>query len=624
MSVGWCSVHSAWDTRARSPELSLAAPTFRGMPATALAHPVRGAHQGTFDELGRPLYDVTFVVVDLETTGGSPADSTITEVGAVKVRGGEVLGEFATLVNPGRAIPPVITVLTGITDAMVLVAPPISEVLPAFLEFARGSVLVAHNAPFDLGFLRAACSLDGYEWPGFESVDTARLARQVLTRDEAPDCRLATLARLFRTSTAPCHRALDDARATVDVLHRLFERLAGFGVTSLEELRLFSARVTPAQRRKRHLADPMPTAPGVYMFRDARRRVLYVGKSGNVRSRVRSYFTASEHRSRMAEMVAVAETVEAIECPTLIEAEVRELRLIAEHRPRYNRRSRFPERAIYLKLTVEPFPRLSQVRRIRDDGARYLGPFASATQAELAAAAMYEAFPLRQCAGRLSPRRLRRACVLHDLGKCGAPCEGRESPADYARHVTAAAETIDADPEAVMRACARRIQTLLPGERYEEAAVHRDRVAAFVRAAARVQRLTGLTGLPQLVAGVPRVDRGWDVGVVRWGRLAASTVVPAGTPPGPYLDAAVASAETVPAGCGPTPAASAEESEVILRWLESPGARLIALEGTWACPARGAARAGRWLSAGRPIPRSRVTLDDAGRLRPAGRSPGTT
>ena len=73
-----------------------------------------------------------------------------------------------------------------------------------------------------------------------------------------------------------------------------------------------------------------------------------------------------------------------------------------------------------------------------------------------------------------------------------------------------------------MQACARRIETLLPGERYEEAAVHRDRVAAFVRAAARLQRLTGLTVLPQVVAGVPRVDRGWDVGVVRWGRLAAS------------------------------------------------------------------------------------------------------
>ena len=293
----------------------------------------------------------------------------------MKVRGGEVVGEFATLVNPGRAIPPVITVLTGITDAMVMVAPPISEVLPAFLEFARGSVLVAHNAPFDLGFLRAACSLDGYEWPGFESVDTARLARQVLTRDEAPDCRLATLARLFRTSTAPCHRALDDARATVDVLHRLFERLAGFGV----DLSGGTAAVLgPGHSRA------APQTPSCRPDAGSARRLHVPGcpPPGALRRQVRQRALPGQvlfHRERASqshgEMVAVAETVEAIECPTLVEAEVRELRLIAEHRPRYNRRSRFPERAIYLKLTVETFPRLSQVRRIRDDGARYLGPF---------------------------------------------------------------------------------------------------------------------------------------------------------------------------------------------------------------------------------------------------------
>ena len=99
---------------------------------------------------------MTFCVVDLETTGGSAAaGSMITEVGAVKVRGGEVLGEFQTLVNPHQAIPPFIAVLTGITDSMVAAAPRIEQVLPQFLEFAHGCVLVAHNAPFDVGFLQA-------------------------------------------------------------------------------------------------------------------------------------------------------------------------------------------------------------------------------------------------------------------------------------------------------------------------------------------------------------------------------------------------------------------------------------------------------------------------------------
>src|SRR3954447_11291713 len=291
--------------------------------------------QRSFDELGRPLRDLTFCVVDLETTGGSAqGGSMITEIGAVKVRAGEVLGEFQTLVNPHTQIPPFIAVLTGITNSMVSTAPPIESVLPSFLEFARGCVLVAHNAPFDVGFLQWFAARQGIAWPRFEVLDTAKIARRVITRDDAPNCKLSSLARAFHASTTPNHRALADARATVDVLHGLMERLGGLGVHTLEELATFSAKVSTEQRRKRHLAEGLPSAPGVYLFRDGQSRVLYVGTSRDLRTRVRSYFTASETRSRMGEMIGLAESVSGIECATPLEAEVRELRLIAEHKPK--------------------------------------------------------------------------------------------------------------------------------------------------------------------------------------------------------------------------------------------------------------------------------------------------
>ncbi len=240
----------------------------------------------------------------------------ITEIGAVKVRGGEVLGEFQTLVNPRTEIPPFIAVLTGITNSMVADAPPIESALPAFLEFAAGCVLVAHNAPFDVGFLKHFAEQQGRPWPRFEVLDTAKLARRVITRDDAPNCKLSSLAKVFNSATTPNHRALSDARATVDVLHGLMERLGGLGVHTLEELQTFSSRVTTAQRRKRHLAEGLPHAPGVYLFRDDRARVLYVGTSRDLRTRVRSYFTASETRSRMGEMVGIATAVDGIECAT--------------------------------------------------------------------------------------------------------------------------------------------------------------------------------------------------------------------------------------------------------------------------------------------------------------------
>jgi len=568
---------------------------------TAVPAPVV-AVQASFDDLGTALVDTTFVVVDLETTGGSPQSCGITEVGAVKVRGGEVIGEFQSLVNPGEPIPPFIAVLTGITDSLVAGSPRIDAVLPSFLEFARGSVLVAHNAPFDVGFLRAATERLDLEWPRFDVVDTARLARRTLTRDEAPNCKLATLARLFRTTTEPTHRALDDARATVDVLHGLFERLGCHGVTTLEEISTFSTRVHPAQRRKRHLADGVPSTAGVYLFRDGRGRVLYVGKSVDLRARVRQYFTAAEQRRRMAEMVAMAEEVVAIPCPTALEAEVRELRLIAEHKPPYNRRSKFPEKSSFVKLTVEAFPRLSTVRQVRDDDATYLGPFGSARAAEQATAALHEALPLRQCTAKLSPRRVTSACVLAGLGRCGAPCEGGETVESYAVHVAQARAAMTVDPSIVVAAAHRRIAPLVADERFEDAATQRDRMLSFVRGAARGQRLSALTGCPLVVAARPTEGQGWQIVVVRFGRLSATAVVPRGADPWPTVEALRAGGEAALPGPGPTPAAFAEETECVLRWLDTDGVRLVLLDGTWASPVRGAVGALAALTSSPTVP----------------------
>ncbi len=575
------------------------------------------AVQGTLDELGTPLIATTFVVVDLETTGGSPEANAITEVGAVKVRGGEVLGEFQTLVRPAMSIPPFVAVLTGITDAMVASAPPVEVVLPTFLEFARGSVLVAHNAPFDVGFLKAACDSTGRSWPTLQVLDTARLARRVLARDEAHDCRLATLARLFRASTMPTHRALDDARATVDVLHGLLERLGNVGVHTVEELATWQSTVTPAQRRKRFLAESLPHAPGVYVFADGRGAALYVGKSKDMRTRVRTYFTASETRRRMTEMVAVAESVTGIVCATPLEADVRELRLIAERKPRYNRRSRFPERANWLKLTVEPFPRLSLVQEVKADDATYLGPFGSRRLAEAAMTAVHEAVPIRQCTDRLSPTRRRTACALAEMGRCGAPCEGAESVAAYGRHVDAVRLAFTADVRRLVDRLQARIERLAGHQRYEEAAVHRDRMAVFVRTAARSQRIAAVAAVPHLVAARRLDEGGWECHVVRFGRLAGAATTPAGEQPRPYLEALVATAETVVAAPPPLPAATVEETECILRWLETPGIRLVDVNGVWALPTRGAGSFARLVGAADAADRAVHPFDDRRSLRPA-------
>jgi DNA polymerase III subunit epsilon len=546
---------------------------------------------GSVDPAALSLADTTFVVLDLETTGGAADGAGITEIGAVKVRGGEEQGIFATLVNPGERLPPFITVLTGITEAMLAPAPPIESVLPSLLEFLRGAVLVAHNAPYDVGFLKAACARHGYTWPNPRVLDTAAVARRALTRDEVPNRKLGTLAQFFHATVQPTHRALDDARATVDVLHGLIERLGSFRVHTVGDAIEFAKAVTPTQRRQRHLADGLPHVPGVYVFRAADDRPLYVGKSKDIATRVRSYFTASEKRARISEMLGAATRVEALQCAHPLEAEVRELRLIAAHSPPYNRRSKYPERVVWLKLTAEAYPRLSVVRALADDNAAYLGPFSSRRTAELAAAGVYDAVPLRQCSHKLSVRTPTPACALSELGRCPAPCEHKITPEEY--EVTAALPfrtALDGDPSQVVDALMTRIETLSDKRRYEEAAVLRSRLIALLRATVRMQRLAAMTRLAEIVAARRDGVGGWEIVVVRHGRLAAAATSPPREHPRPTLDAVRLTAETVLPGRGPVPAASAEETERILAWLELPDTRLVETSGDWVSPVRGAAR----------------------------------
>jgi len=544
--------------------------------------------QASFDDLGTHLSEVTFCVVDLETTGGADTDS-ITEVGAVKVRGGDVQGEFQTLVNPRTHIPPLIAVLTGITNSMVADAPKLAAVLPTFLAFAESTVIVAHNAPFDVGFLRRACDEFGYRPPRWPVLDTAALARQILLSDEVSDCRLATLARHFNAAVTPNHRALTDARATVDVLHGLIERVGNLGVHTIEDLHEFARRVSPQRRAKRTWAADLPQEPGVYLFvseHDQTRHVLYVGKANNIRRRVRSYFSAAERRARIDEMVRLSTGVEAVPCQTELQAEVVEIRLIDRHAPRYNRRSKFPERAQWIKITQEAYPRLSIVRTVRADGATYFGPFRGRQGCEDVLFAIYDGFPIRQCTPRLSANSAVSACALAGMGRCCAPCDGTISRDGYAEVVEQVRSALSIDVRPAVTGLQERLCRLIKQQRFEEAATIRRRLEVLTHTGYRFHRVRSLAQCPEIVAARKHGDN-WDIHVIRYGRLAAAGVATPRDVPQAVARAVRATAETVARPPDPLPAATIEETERIANWLEQPGARIVDIVGDWSWPVHG-------------------------------------
>lgn len=573
----------------------------------------RGATQLSFGDLGSPfaadelsLRETTFVVVDLETTGGrtkgteATVPDTITEIGAVKVRGGVVLGEFATLVDPQRSIPPQIVQLTGITTAMVSDAPTIDAVLPMFLEFARldhGAVLVAHNAGFDIGFLRAAAQRCDIAWPRPPVLCTVRLARRVLSREEAPSVRLASLARLLGGTTQPTHRALDDARATVDVLHALIERVGNQGVYTYADLCAYLPDVTPAQRAKRVLAEGLPHRPGVYLFRGPTGEVLYVGTAVDLRRRVGQYFTGADPRGRMKEMVTLATAVDHVECAHALEAGVRELRLLAAHAPPYNRRSRFPQRWWWVALTDEAFPRLAVVRAPRHD--RAAGPFKGRADAADTAALLARFTGLRTCTNRLGRSSLHGPlCPEAEVSPC--PAARGVTATEYAGAVARVAALIDGLDNGPLTAAVEQIRALAERRHFESAARLRDRTAAAVEVLWRGQRLRALAAVPELIAAASDGHGGYQLAVIRYGRLAAAGNAPRGVPPMPVVDAIAAGAQAILPAPAPLGGAPVEETALIARWLTTPGVRIVRVaEDGWASPLRSAGAWSAWAAAAR-------------------------
>ena len=439
------------------------------------------ALQTTFED-AVPLTQVEFVVVDLETTGGSPADSRITEIGAVKLRGGERTGVFETLVNPGVPIPRQITHLTGIDDLVVAGAPPIEWVLPSFAEFARGCVFVAHNARFDFTFLNVALERLDYDALPPPPVCTARLARRVVWPD-VPNVRLHTLAQYFRTAVRPSHRALPDAEACSEVLHGLLELGGRLGIVTLGDLHgAVRARGRPNFGKIR-LADHLPSAPGVYLFRARDGRVLYIGKSVDLRSRVKSYFYG-DGRKKVEDLLAETASVDGVACGSELESLILEARLIREHEPKYNRRGKTWRKYAYLRIDdAEAYPRIKVVRETNGSGA-FLGPFPSSSLARLAKEALEDVFPIRRCTTAMRASTRFAPCALAEMHRCLAPCDGRAGPERYEELVRSLISSLST-PGGLLGTLEARMRDLAEQERFEEAALARDRLRALAEALAR-------------------------------------------------------------------------------------------------------------------------------------------
>src|SRR3954452_10176066 len=469
----------------------------------------RGDAVGLADPPGAELLleHATFVVVDLETTGLRPGSSRICEIGAVRVRDLELHDEFELLVDPGTPIGPVISALTGLRDVDLRGAPHPAIAVRRFLEFAGDAVLVAHNARFDLSFLDCETErLTGARLAG-PVVDTVGLARRLLA-GRTSRAGLASLAQFFGTAAQPCHRALPDAQATAEILIQLIGLAQERGALTVADLLELAAPRVRKIYAKRTLAFGAPTAPGVYLFRDAHDQVLYVGRARDLRARLRSYFRSDRQRASVEAALHALDRIEWRVLGSELEAAFEELRLIRELQPPANSRSRRKEQGVYL-------------RRRGDDlvfSAKRgpIGPTGSRKQASLAARVLASATEAE----------------LDDLLRDGPLPRLRE-----------------------------RLAHLSDGLRYEEAARLRDRIEALEHVVDRLRRLESLRQR-ELCLVAPAVEPGWHRAFfVTHGALQATRSLPPGAGARLELEAGLALCRTAEASEDPL---SPEQAEALL------------------------------------------------------------
>ena len=448
---------------------------------------------------GVDLWSCPFAVVDIETTGSVAGRDGVTEIAVVQVCEGRVRRAWRSFVNPLLPSPRFITRLTGITDAMVAQAPPLASLLPNIVEEIGDNIFAGHNVRFDAGFIDFELRRYGLGRLHNPKVDTLALARRTIA--EVPDYRLGTLTRELGIDVERHHRALADAAATAELLVHCIRKLEDRGVFTYAALQEFLRTRALSRRRCARrafgevtqlpvwtsaLADELrgvPQKPGVYLLKDAGHEVVYVGKSRNLRQRLRTYATAAKPAG--AKVKALRGTVASFDylvTGSEFEALLLEAELVREHNPPFNQRLRNFRESAFIKIEGGQFGRVMTTTLLTADGARYFGPYTSMPAVRAAVVALQDALGLH--------------CADDPAEPTPAVPE-----AEYRAQVDEAVAFIEGAADEVLLSVAKRRDEAAARQRLEVAEEQEQRLERLRRLRRRHEALEYATGLDVLVLG---------------------------------------------------------------------------------------------------------------------------
>jgi DNA polymerase III subunit epsilon len=439
--------------------------------------------------------DARYVVVDLETTGGAPGGGCIIEIGACRMAGPRTVATFQSLVRPWSRIPGFISAMTSITNEMVRDAPPIEDVLPEFRRFLGDDVLVAHNAQFDVSFLDFEFRRVFGIGLGNPVLCTLRLARRLLPAMRRRG--LDAMAEHFGLDTRDRHRGLGDARMAAELLSIFIEMAGQMGIKRLDRLLELQHAGARGHRIERHVPPEaiaaLPSGPGVYLMRNERGDLLYVGKARNLKRRVASYFNGGIGlRARVIDLINHVWAIETRGTLNSLDAALLEARLIRELKPPYNRMLKSSPAAYFVRIDMtDPFPRLTMSTTLaRRPGLMQLGPYIGRRSPRRALDALARLMRLRVCTSRLNPAPAFSPCIYGQMGHCAAPCNLRVDQDQYDSQLRRAVEFLRGRTGTLLSQLAAARDQAARAMRFEEAQRHQRDLDALAALASRERRLS--------------------------------------------------------------------------------------------------------------------------------------
>lgn len=463
------------------------------------------------------LWNSTYIVVDVETTGSHAERNRLMEIGCVEVSGGEVVGRYGSLINPHQFIPQFIANMTGITNEAAFNAPEARKALreAAPYLYKEGAVFVAHNVGFDYGFVKASFEREGLPFPDMPKLCTLKLARRLLPKGMKKN--VGALAAYFGIKIKNRHRALGDAEATAQILLELLEIAEReHGLTTLEELLAFQSKETtkyysapPAKDRVSAKLQELPDSPGVYYFYGRTKRVIYVGKAKSLRDRVSSYFRPGSLTSRkMVELVGDICDVNWENTGSELEALILESREIKRLTPRYNTLAKRYRHFPFIKISRDnDFPFVEKCYDIEDDGAEYFGPFRNSYTAEELVETINKNFRLRKCEKDLKPSKKINPCIYYEMNKCLAPCAGLATRDDYEEELNAARKYLSGFSEGIIKGLEAKMTEAADALNFELAATFKQSIYELRKIFARKKEVSTSINDNNLIALLTNCER---------------------------------------------------------------------------------------------------------------------